>query len=169
VAIGEIGLDYDKRVIKTTPKEPQKEVFHRLLTLAKLYQKPVIIHSRYAWQDAYEVTAQTRVEKAVFHWFTGFSSVLKDILSTGYFISATPAAEYHQEHRRAIKEVPLNRLLPESDCPVVCGRETKYSSQPANIVRTLTAVAAIKGADEASVSQQTTKNAVDLFGLKVTI
>ncbi len=166
VAIGEIGLDYDKRVIKIAPKELQKEIFHRLLTLAKLYQKPVIIHSRYAWQDAYELTTQVKIERAVFHWFTGFYSVLRDILQAGYFISATPAAEYHQEHRRAIKEAPLNRLILETDCPVIYGRETKYMSQPVDILRTLTAVATVKEIDEATLAKQTTQNAIDLFKLK---
>jgi TatD DNase family protein len=50
-AVGEIGLDYDKRVVKVAPKELQKEVLKRLLTLAKEPEKPVIIHSRYAWKD----------------------------------------------------------------------------------------------------------------------
>lgn len=167
VAIGEIGLDYDKRVVKNTPKEVQKEVFNRLLTLAKLHQKPVIIHNRYAWQDAYKLTTQARIRRAVFHWFTGFSNILRDILQAGYFISATPAAEYHQEHRRAIKEAPLDRLLLETDCPVLYGRETKYASEPADIVRTLIAVADVKEIDEATLSQQTTQNAVDFFGLRL--
>ncbi|MCX6009201.1 MAG: TatD family hydrolase, partial [Chloroflexi bacterium] len=75
VAIGEIGLDYDKRVVKVAPKELQKEVFRRLLSLAKAHQKPAIIHSRYAWKDSFELVKESGIEKAVFHWFTGFSSV----------------------------------------------------------------------------------------------
>ena len=51
VAVGEIGLDYDKRVVKVVPKELQKEVLGRLLDLAIRYAKPAIIHSRYAWKD----------------------------------------------------------------------------------------------------------------------
>ncbi len=167
VAIGEIGLDYDKRVIKIAPKELQKEVFYRLLTLAKHYQKPVIIHNRYAWQDAYDLANHAGVKEAVFHWFTGFSRVLKSILEDSYFISATPAAEYHAEHRRAVKDTPLDRLLIETDCPVSYGRDVKYTSQPADVLRTLKAVAALKGIDEATVAEQTSKNALELFHLKM--
>jgi TatD DNase family protein len=101
VAIGEVGLDYDKRVIKTAPKELQKDVLKRLLALARRYAKPISIHSRYAWKDSFSVVKEAGIEKAVFHWFTGFSSVLGDILEAGYYLSATPAAEYHEEHRRA--------------------------------------------------------------------
>ena len=105
------------------------------------------------------------VEKAVFHWFTGFSSVLRDILDAGYFISATPAAEYHEEHRRAIKETPMERLLLETDCPVAYGREARYHSQPADILRSLRAAAALKGMDEPALAKQTTYNARQLFGI----
>ena len=105
------------------------------------------------------------IKKAVFHWFTGFSSVLRDIIEAGYFISATPATEYHGEHRRAIKETPLEKLLLETDCPVTYGRETRYRSEPADILRSLRAVAAIKGIDEISVAEQTTHNATHFFDL----
>jgi TatD DNase family protein len=165
-AIGEIGLDYDKRVIKVASKELQKDVLKRLLSLAKRYGKPISIHSRYAWKDTFDMVRDARVEKAVFHWFTGFSSVLRDILEAGYFISATPAAEYHEEHRRAIRETPVDKLLLETDCPVIYGRENKYRSQPADVTRSLKAAAELKGMDESSLALQTTRNAVQLFGLK---
>lgn len=165
VAIGEIGLDYDKRVVKVAPKELQKEVLKRLLALARKHQKPVSIHSRYAWKDCFDLVKEAKIDKVCFHWFTGFSSVLKDIIDSCYFISATPAAEYHQEHRRAIKETPLERLLLETDCPVVYGREIKYRSEPADILRSLSSAAAAKGISEDSLAQQTTYNAVQLFGL----
>jgi TatD DNase family protein len=165
VAIGEIGLDYDKRVIKVAPKELQKETFKCILALARQYTKPVAIHSRYAWEDSFELVKEARIEKAVFHWFTGFSSVLKDILGAGYLISATPAAEYHEEHRRAIKETPPDKLLLETDCPVTYGRENRYRSQPADVIKSLKAAAALKGIDESDIALQTTHSAIEFFRL----
>ncbi len=165
VAIGEIGLDYDKRVVKVSPKELQKEVLKRLLALAKEHGKPITIHSRYAWRDCFELVKGAGVEKAVFHWFTGLSSVLRDILDAGYFISTTPAAEYHEEHRRAIRETPLEKLLLETDCPVTYGREIKYRSEPADILRSLRAAASLKGIEEVVVAEQTTYNARQLLGI----
>ncbi|OGN90835.1 MAG: hypothetical protein A2Z70_00085, partial [Chloroflexi bacterium RBG_13_48_17] len=163
VAIGEIGLDYDKRVVRVSSKELQQETLKRLLAIAKAYEKPAIIHSRYAWKDSFELVKESGIKKAVFHWFTGFSSVLKDILDAGYFISATPATEYHEEHRRAIKETPLEKLLLETDCPVTYGREVRYRSEPADILRSLKAAAAIKGIDEITAAEQTTRNATQFF------
>ncbi|MCK4724087.1 MAG: TatD family hydrolase, partial [Dehalococcoidia bacterium] len=75
------------------------------------------------------------------------------------------AAEYHEEHRRAIKETPLDRLLLETDCPVVYGREIKYRSQPADILTSLRAVATLRSIDEVAIAEQTTYNATHLFGL----
>jgi len=167
VAVGEIGLDYDKRVLKVASKELQKEVLGRLLNLARKYTKPAIIHSRYAWKDALCLIQDVGINKAVFHWFTGFSSVLKDIIGGGYFISATPATEYHEEHRRAIKEAPLQRLLLETDCPVAYGRTSRYESQPADILRGVKAVSRLKEIAEATIAEQTTRNAINLFLLDI--
>ena len=167
VAIGEIGLDYDKRLVKAASKELQRDVLRRLLDLARRYAKPAIIHSRYAWKDSFQSVQDAGVDKAVFHWFTGFSSVLRDIITSGYFISAAPAAEYHEEHRRAVKETPLDRLLLETDCPVTYGREVKYKSKPADVVRSLKAAAQLKGMDEAAIAEQTTRNAIKFFILDV--
>jgi TatD DNase family protein len=167
VAVGEIGLDYDKRVLKVASKELQQEVLGRLLNIARKYAKPAIIHSRYAWKDALNLVQDAGIDKAVFHWFTGFSSVLKDIIEAGYFVSATPAAEYHEEHRRAVKEAALQKLLLETDCPVTYGREARYESRPIDVLRGLKAVSQLKGVDEATIAEQTTRNAIEFFSFDI--
>ena len=167
VAVGEIGLDYDKRVLKVASKEMQKEVLGRLLNIARKYAKPAVIHSRYAWKDALHLIQDAGIDKAVFHWFTGFSSVLRGIIDGGYFVSATPAAEYHEEHRRAVKEAPLPRLLLETDCPVTYGRAARYESRPADVLRGLEAVSQLKGIAKATIAEQTTRNAINFFSLDI--
>jgi TatD DNase family protein len=167
VAVGEIGLDYDKRVVKVASKELQKEVLGRLLNIARQYAKPAIIHSRYAWKDALHLIQDAGIDKAVFHWFTGFSSVLKGIIDGGYFVSATPATEYHEEHRRAVKEAPLQRLLLETDCPVTYGRTVRYESRPADVLRGLEAVSQLKGIAKDTIAEQTTRNAINFFSLDI--
>ncbi len=167
IAIGEIGLDYHKRVRAVAEKELQKSVLGELLAIARKYGKPAILHSRYAWRDALTATEQAEIEKAVFHWYTGTSSVLRDIIRRGYYLSATPAAEYHEEHRRAVRETPLGKLLLETDTPVVYGRgrEFEYESRPADIRRSLLAAARIKGVSQARIAETTTANAATLFHL----
>jgi len=165
VALGEVGLDYDKRVLKDSGKERQKEVLRRLLALAVHNDKPVSLHTRYAWKDALEEVKAAGITKLVFHWYTGFSSTLAELIEAGYYISATPAAEYHDEHRRAIREVPIGSLLLETDCPVQYGREQRYRSQPSDVVRSLKAAAQIKNIDENTLAGITTANAARLFGI----
>lgn len=164
-ALGEIGLDYDKRILKKSGKELQQQILIRLLDIAREFDRPVSLHSRYAWKDCLDIVRNSGIKKAVFHWYTGFTSTLNEIIEAGYYISATPAAEYHEEHRRAIKEVPVEKLLLETDCPVYYGRENRYQSHPADIIRSLKAAAIIKGIDENELAKQTTINAYRLLGL----
>ncbi len=167
VAIGEVGLDYHKKVRERAGKDLQKHVLKELLHIAGKHDKPVIIHSRYAWQDAFDLVAEAQSEKAVFHWYTGPSSVLRSIVGYGYFISATPSVEYHEEHRRAVKEIPLERLLLETDSPVVYGRgrEFEFESRPADVLRSIKGAAQLTGISEAKVAEETTANAINLFSL----
>ncbi len=167
VAVGEVGLDYDKRVRAVAEKDRQQAVLKELLALAATLGKPVSLHSRYSWKDCFDLVQAAGLQKVVFHWFTGFSSVLDQILKTGYYISATPAAEYHSEHRRAIKEAPLAQLLLETDTPVHYGREDRFQATPKAVLRSLKAASGIKGLDESLVAEKTTENAARLFGLPI--
>jgi TatD DNase family protein len=167
VGIGEVGLDYHKRVRAIADKDLQKRVFREMLKIAKESDKPALIHSRYAWRDACDMVREAGLIKAVFHWYTGTSSVLHDIIESGYYISVTPAVEYHEEHRRAVKEAPLEQLLLETDSPVVYarGREGEFRSSPADAARSLRGAAELKGLSEAEMAKRTTENAGRLFGI----
>jgi TatD DNase family protein len=166
-AIGEVGLDYDKRVIKRASKEFQKDILKLLLEISAQHNKPVSIHSRYSWKDCLNMVESAGIKKVVFHWFTGFSSVLREIVNAGYLISCTPAVEYHEEHRRAIKEISPDKLMLETDSPVTYGRETKFRAQPADVVRSLKAAAVLKDVSEEQLARQTTENAIQFFNIKI--
>lgn len=165
VGIGEVGLDYHKRVRAEASKERQQEVLREVMLLAARYDKPVLVHSRYAWRDALTVTTEAGVKNAVFHWYTGPSSVLRDLLAAGFYISATPAAEYHSEHRRAIREALPDRFFLETDAPVSYGREERYQSAPKDTVRSLYAAAEIRQENAELLAERTTRNAVRFFRL----
>jgi TatD DNase family protein len=166
VAVGEVGLDYSKWVRAMADKDLQKRVLREILKIAKAHDKPVLIHSRYAWRDALDAVVASGIEKAVFHWYTGTSSVLRDVVAHGYYVSITPAVEYHEEHRRAVREAPLDRLLLETDSPVVYarGRDNEFKASPADVMRSLRGAAKIKGLGEEELAETTTENARRLFG-----
>jgi len=169
IAIGEIGLDYQKKVLTRNNKDIQKQVLADLLDLAVKHNKTALLHSRYAWKDCITTADMAGLENAVFHWYTGPSSVLREILVHGYYISATPAIEYNNEHRQAIRETPLDRILLETDSPVTYayGRAGEYQAQPADTRRSLEGTAKIKEVSAAELADITTTNAVQLFGLPV--
>ncbi len=160
VAIGEVGLDYHKELLKSASKDYQQSILRNLLELAEKYEKPVIIHSRYAWRDALSLVEDTRIKKAVFHWYTGPLNVLREAQDKGYLVSATLAAEYHEEHKRAIREVPLESLLLETDSPVVY---REHKSEPADVTRVLNAVAKLKDFTPSIVADKTTENALRFY------
>mgnify|MGYP001044480044 CR=1 FL=1 len=162
VALGEIGLDYWYKEARKSPekKEQQRELFRRLLEMARKNGKPVSIHSRGAWADCVSIAMETGVEKAVFHWFSGPLKVLEELLDQGYYVSATPAAAYSKEHRDAIKRTPLDRLVLETDSTVPYRGEP---SEPAHVLKTLCAVAELKDEKQEKVAEKTTENARSLF------
>lgn len=165
IAIGEVGLDYWLKEARKKPefKETQKKALQKFLDLAKKYDKAVLIHSRGAWRDSYEIVKESNVRRAIFHWFSGPEDVLFDVLDSGYYISATPAAQYSKAHREAIEKTPLNRIVLETDSPV---RYMGEEAEPSHILKTLKAVAEIKGVEEDDVAEQTTRNAVKILRIE---
>jgi len=164
VCVGEVGLDYKKDLVKQAGKEQQKELFAAMIDIAVKHDKPLSIHSRYAWKDCLSLVADAGATKAVFHWYTGPSSVLRGIVEGGYHVSACLAAEYHYEHKRAVKEMPLEQLLLETDTPVYY---QGHRAMPADTVRALAAVCELKELGLAQVAEKTTANAVQLFKLSI--
>ena len=170
VAVGEIGLDYwYKEARKEGPgRRLQKEIFVKQLDIANRYNKPVIIHSRGAWKDCFEIMVQRRIKRGVFHWYSGPGDVLEDVLKRGYFISVTPSCEYSKEHQEAVKKTPLENILIETDSPVVYKPQSgKYESEPKDVLRALKAVSEIKDIEEARIARKSTENAMELFGFKL--
>ena len=158
VALGEVGLDYKVKVKKNL----QKAVFSKLLKLAADMDKPVIIHSRFSHQRTYEMVVEAGVKKAVFHWYSGPTEILDKIISTGFFVSATPALAYSPHHQAAMERAPLERILIETDAPVQFGDRF---SEPADLHETLFHLSRIKKIPEHPLARTVTKTAEQFFGL----
>lgn len=168
VAIGESGLDYwYKEARKDGPvRELQDRVFAEQIKLAKQHDKPIIIHSRGAWKECLKKTKEAGIKRAVFHWYSGPEDVLREILAEGYFMSAAPSCEYSPEHRKAIEIAPLERMLLETDSPVVYKPALgRYKSEPKDVARVLKEVAKIKNVPEEEAAAMTTRNAGAFFNL----
>lgn len=158
VALGEIGLDYKIKV----KKELQWKVFGRLLDIGLESEKPVIVHCRFSHRRAFDMVRERKIERAVFHWYSGPLRLLDEIFEAGYLISATPALAYSPPHQEAIKRAPIERILLETDTPVSYqGRE----SRPKDVRITLEEVSRLKKLDPSLVTERTTQNASRFFQL----
>lgn len=158
VALGEIGLDYKIKV----KKELQWKVFGRLLDIGLESEKPVIVHCRFSHRRALDMVRERKIERAVFHWYSGPLRLLDEIFEAGYLISATPALAYSPPHQEAIKRAPIERILLETDTPVSYqGRE----SRPKDVRITLEEVSRLKKLDPSLVTERTTQNASRFFQL----
>jgi TatD DNase family protein len=160
ICIGEVGLDYKAKV----KKKLQREVFREIVELSVRHEKILILHCRYSHQRAFAMITDGGVKKAVFHWYTGSLDLLKEIIASGYHISATPALAYSPPHQAAIREAPIERILLESDCPV---SYRGHVSSPSDVRITAREVARIKGLSVESVAERTSHNTVEFFGLSI--
>ena len=164
VAIGEIGLDYywDK-----DNKERQKEVFERQLLLAEKLKKPVIIHSRDAIADTYELLKKIPV-KGVMHCYSDSAEMAKEFVKLGFYISISGTITWKnaKEPLRVIREVPLDRLLIETDCHYLTPSPNRGKrNEPAYVVYTGRKICEELGLTEEEFQRQLNCNYHELFGL----
>jgi len=170
VAIGEIGLDFWYKWVRKDEekKEEQKEVFRALLNLSKELDLPVIIHSRGAWKHCLEIVKDVGIKKAEFHWYSGPIDILEEILSEGFYVSATPSLGYSPEARAAISHSPIEQILIETDTPVYYrNRETGdgFKSEPKDVFRTLDLLCELKGLGKEEASSIVNANAKKFFNI----
>lgn len=115
VAIGEVGLDY--YWVKDN-KEEQKRIFEEQIILANELNLPVIVHSRDAHNDTLEILKKYK-PKGVLHCFSGSVAVMKEVLKLNMYIGLGGAVTFKNARvpLEVAKELPLDRLLLETDCP----------------------------------------------------
>jgi len=166
VAIGEIGLDYFKSYSSV---ENQKRVFKFLLDLAKEFSLPSVIHCRDAQIDILNILRDKKPKKTVIHCFSGDEEFLSVCLNEGFFISFTCNITYKNAHnlRQLVKNVPLERLMLETDAPFLPPQDLRGKrNEPAYVKFLAETVAELKRISVEELSQITTQNAEDFFNLK---
>lgn len=165
VAVGETGLDYyyDKEHIAA-----QQESFARHIEIANNVQKPLIIHTRDAREDTIAMLREGRAErcKGVMHCFTESLEMAEQALDLGFYISISGIVTFASadELREVVRNVPLERLLIETDSPWLApvphrGKE----NQPAYVEHVAACVAKLKNVTVEEVAAVTRNNFYQLF------
>lgn len=167
VAIGEIGLDY---YYDFSPQDVQRSLFKIQLKMAKRLNVPVIIHVRDAMQDTFKVidAAGQPPWQGVFHCFGGTKADIPGVLDRGFHISFTGVVTFKNfEHADAVRSVPLDRLLLETDAPYMTPVPHRGKrNEPMFLVDTASWIANARNISLETLAQATTSNARSLFGLE---
>lgn len=163
VAIGEIGLDYH---YDTFPKQTQKYWFEKQLSLAKLLHIPVIIHSREASQDCFDIIKKSGVEKGVIHCYSGSVEMAEEYVKMGFMIGIGGVLTYSNAKKltEVAKKISLEHILIETDSPYLSPvpyRGKRNDSR--NLEFVVKKLSEIKGLTPLEIANATLKNGKNLF------
>ena len=156
VAVGECGLDY---FYERSPRDVQREVFVAQIAMAKAHDLALVIHTRDAWADTFDVLeAEGTPERTVFHCFTGGPDEARRCLDLGGVLSFSGILTFPTapELREAAVLCPLDRLLVETDSPYLAPVPHRGKrNEPAWVTVVGEAVAVAKGVSVDEVAEAT--------------
>lgn len=163
VAIGEIGLDY---YYDFSPRELQREWFSAQLGLAKELNLPVVIHSREACQQTFDMIIESEINQGVIHCFSGSKELAKEYVKRGFYIGIGGAITFKNARKtlEVVQDIPLDRILIETDCPYLTPVPHRGKRNDSSyLVHVVDKIAEIKGLSTEEVSKVTRDNAKKLF------
>jgi TatD DNase family protein len=168
VAVGEIGLDFYRR---RAPEETQKYSFRKQLEWAGVLQKIVVIHTREATAATLKILQDARslLRGGVMHCFAGSWLEARSFLDLGFYLSFAGPLTYPKAGalREVASQVPLDRILLETDCPYLTPQPWRgQRNEPAYVAATARQLAEIRGLSLEEVARATWENSLRAFGLE---
>jgi TatD DNase family protein len=172
IAWGEIGLDY---YYDHSPRDTQKEVFVRQMELAGAAKRPIVIHCRpsenseNAWQDCLQLIEEQWAAKGIggiLHCFTGTWAHAKRALDMGFIVSFAGNMTFPkaQQIRDAALQVPLDRILIETDCPYLAPLPYRGKrNEPAYVIETARKLGELRGLSMEEGGELTSRNFYNFF------
>jgi TatD DNase family protein len=164
-AIGEIGLDYH---YDFSPRDVQKQRFVEQIDLARQLKLPVIVHDREAHGEVMDIFKKTRIKEVggVLHSFSGSAEMALECIKLGLYISISGPVTFENARKtvEAVKQVPLDMLLIETDSPYLTPVPYRGKRNYPGYVRFVAEkIAEIKGISFEEVARQTLENGKRLF------
>ena len=163
VAIGEIGLDY---YWNKDNKEKQREVFRKQLELAEKLDLPVVIHTRDAINETYEILKEYNV-RGVMHCFSGSLEMAEKFIDLGFLLGIGGVLTFkNSKLPLVVEKIPLEKIVLETDSPYMSPEPKRGSTnESANIPLIAEKLSEIKKISIEKVAEITTKNACLLFDI----
>lgn len=163
VAIGEIGLDY---YYDTHPRELQRFWFRQQLRLAEEVNKPVIIHSREASQETFDIIQSTNVRRGSIHCYSGSAQMAQDYVKMGFHIGVGGVVTFSNAKKlvETVEAIPIESILIETDCPYLAPNPNRGKrNDSTNLKYIVEKIAEIKNMTPEDVAKITESNAKSLF------
>ena len=170
VAIGEMGLDYH---YDFSPRNIQQHIFRTQLDIAVEKQMPVVVHSREAFDDTVEILSGyvDKLPAVIIHCFGYGAEEAKIFVDMGFYVSFTGVVTFKNADstREAALEVPMDRILVETDCPYMSPAPLRKERvcEPSFMIHTASKLAEVKGVSLEEFAKVTTETACKIFGLKI--
>lgn len=164
VAIGEIGVDLSGR---SAPREEQERALEAQLRLARDVDLPVVVHIRDAGELAREIVARVPGLRGMIHCFSEGPAEAEDWVRRGFLVSFSGTVTYPKNEalREAAALVPADALLVETDAPYLAPQRRRgQRNEPAFVLDTLSAVAAVRAEAPEALGERISANAGRLFG-----
>ena len=165
VAVGEIGLDYywDKSFV-----DEQKEVFIKQLKMAQRLNLPIVVHDREAHKDCFDMLKENNAERVLFHCFSGSVEFMKECVKEGWYIALGGVVTFKNavKMKDVAREVPLDRLLLETDSPYLTPVPYRGKpNKPAYVKYVAEEISKIREMPYEELADITTTNAERFFGI----
>lgn len=176
VAVGEIGLDYYRN---HSPREAQRRALQAQLAWAAKLEKPVVIHDRDAHGEIMDIlsgwaaglqNSPLEGRLGVLHTFSGDLTMAERAMELGFYLSISGPVTYRnaRELPEIVKDLPVDRILVETDCPFLSPHPHRGKrNEPAHVRLVAERVAALKGMPLEDLAAATTENARHLFRLEL--
>ena len=165
VAIGEIGLDYywDK-----TQKEEQKKIFKTQIEIALSLNLPILVHSREAHLDTYEILKETGIKKVIMHCFSGSLEFANTCIKEGWLLGIGGVVTFKNSKKlkEVVKNIPLESIVLETDAPYMAPHPMRgMENTPEYLPFILREIALLKDVTTDHVNKITTTNAEKFFNI----
>lgn len=165
-AIGEIGLDYH---YDFSPRDVQREIFGAQVEIALELRLPVIIHTREATEDTFQILRETGGGRlrGVFHCFTGDEAMARSALDINFYLSFAGIVTFPRADaiRAAAKMAPSDRVLAETDSPYLAPVPHRGKrNEPAYVAEVVAKLAEVRSASTGDLAAEVTRNFTALFG-----
>tara|TARA_B100000427_G_scaffold222814_1_gene186531 strand:- start:446 stop:1207 length:762 start_codon:yes stop_codon:yes gene_type:complete len=164
VAVGEIGLDYYHMAAS---KDEQVECFKKQLDLAREFNLPAIIHSRESDDDMKSILSEYQDVKKVLHCFSSSAEFALSVINKNTYFSFTGMITFAKRGKviNAVKQIPIEHIMIETDCPYMNPVGIKGDNEPANVSLILDKIAAVKQLDKQETHTILEKTSKDFFRL----